>query len=597
MATELIVPPSIEAVIQHFERADRPFDEGEVKSRLIEARQALVEPSSAEHLGAWAELLAFALEPDAGRSSPWNTYFGPVSSGTDRDGRTVFAPDIAGTESEVIDHWIGRAQSLAHPILKARYSDLAWDMSRAIAKANPNPDMARLAIDAYLKSLANHLRADDPGRFRAASRALDLALMLKDLTRTDAARIALLGLHRDVMSQQGKMWWVAIDRLMDDKRVGLTDAERGELLADMESLFARYSQSTDPKGFDPHAAEAVGRRVIKQYAKLGKRNEIKRINEGIAQAFEHFASLGNPMLASWALQVAVNAYRDGGLPKESRRVRILMEEKIGQSRDDMRTIVSEQMIPKEDMEKFLEGVVTSDLGATFAQIAVSMLDRRADLEKGVQEMLEQAPLASRISQTIVAENRVAGKVGSVEDDPFGRLIRQATLNMSLSDVWLVAALERALATHEVMPGHFAAWAARGGLYDDLTLVTEGVTAWFDQDYIKALHVLVPQIERALRGILAEQGLPTTKAHPTIEGVSVAVNLGDILYSKEIAEALGPDLTLYFQTLYADPRGVNLRNDVAHGLIEAPRLGYALATRVIHTLLILGLWKEIAAARR
>jgi lysyl-tRNA synthetase class 1 len=101
----------------------------------------------------------------------------------------------------------------------------------------------------------------------------------------------------------------------------------------------------------------------------------------------------------------------------------------------------------------------------------------------------------------------------------------------------------------------------------------------------------------MRAILTKLGLPTTKPHSTIDGVSVAVNLGDILYAKETTEALGPDLTLYFQALYADPRGVNLRNDIAHGLIEAQRLGYALATRVVHTLLILGLWKEIAAARR
>src|ERR1700728_4293812 len=141
MATDLVVPPSIEAVIQQFERADRLFGEGDVKSRLIEARQGLVEPSPGESLGAWAELLAFALEPDARRSSPWNTYFGPVSSGTCSDGRAFYAPDIAGTEPEVIEHWIRRAQSLKQPILKARYSDLAWDMSRAIAKSSPDPEM------------------------------------------------------------------------------------------------------------------------------------------------------------------------------------------------------------------------------------------------------------------------------------------------------------------------------------------------------------------------------------------------------------------------------------------------------------------------
>jgi hypothetical protein len=44
-------------------------------------------------------------------------------------------------------------------------------------------------------------------------------------------------------------------------------------------------------------------------------------------------------------------------------------------------------------------------------------------------------------------------------------------------------------------------------------------------------------------------------------------MGDILNSREITEALGPDLTLHFLALYADPRGCNLRNNVAHGLIK------------------------------
>jgi lysyl-tRNA synthetase class 1 len=211
--------------------------------------------------------------------------------------------------------------------------------------------------------------------------------------------------------------------------------------------------------------------------------------------------------------------------------------------------------------------------------------------------LEQAPLAARIGQTVMAKNHIAAKVGSVEDDPFGRLVRQASQAASLSDVWLVNVLNRAIEMHGVTPGHFASWAARTGLFDDLTLLNEGVSAWFVQDYIKAVHVLVPQVEHGLRGIVSKLGLPVTKPHSTIGGVSVAINMGDILYSKEITEPLGPDLTLYFLTLYADPRGFNLRNNIAHGLMEAERIGYGVATRVIHTLLVLGLWKEIAKARR
>jgi lysyl-tRNA synthetase class 1 len=74
-------------------------------------------------------------------------------------------------------------------------------------------------------------------------------------------------------------------------------------------------------------------------------------------------------------------------------------------------------------------------------------------------------------------------------------------------------------------------------------------------------------------------------------------MGDILYSTEITEALGPDLTLFFLALYADPRGMNLRNRVAHGLIEPGFIDESLVELLIHTLLVFGMWKELAEKRR
>ena len=147
------------------------------------------------------------------------------------------------------------------------------------------------------------------------------------------------------------------------------------------------------------------------------------------------------------------------------------------------------------------------------------------------------------------------------------------------------------------PGHFVSWAARSGLFEDLTLLAEGVAAWDAQDYVKSVHVLVPQLEVALRNLAAKLGKPTTKAHPAVPGASVAINMGDMLHAPAIIEALGPDTALHLQTLYTDPRGFNLRNDLAHGLLAADRMSLSVASRVLHTLLVLGIWREFASSRR
>ena len=65
-------------------------------------------------------------------------------------------------------------------------------------------------------------------------------------------------------------------------------------------------------------------------------------------------------------------------------------------------------------------------------------------------------------------------------------------------------------------------------------------------------------------------------------------MGDIVYSEEIRDLLGPDLTLYFLALYADPRGMNLKNELAHGLLKQAAIGESLVLWLIHTLLVLGI---------
>ena len=115
--------------------------------------------------------------------------------------------------------------------------------------------------------------------------------------------------------------------------------------------------------------------------------------------------------------------------------------------------------------------------------------------------------------------------------------------------------------------------------------------------VKALHVLVPQVEHALRSIANANGQPATKAHRAIQGASVAIGMGDILGNQQVLAVLGDDLALHFQALYADPRGVSLRNELAHGLMKPSSLTYGLTCRVIHTLLVLGVWSQIAKSRK
>jgi hypothetical protein len=269
MPADLLVPAALELVIQDFDSAKRPFTELDVQQALGKARGSLQTPSDGENFGAWAEVLAFSLAGSSAQASPWGTFFVPMGSGTDKDGNTVYFPDIADADAQVIAHWIGRAKTVSHPVLKARYADLVWDLCTTIvAGTRRDPELARLAIDGYVASVSITVLPGLHERCGAALRALDLAITIRDEERKERVRAALLQVHQEALIEPNGPWWLTFDCLMNVRHVNITDEERQNLVAGVEKLVVRFGDITKPENFNPHAAQSAAKRLINYYARL-----------------------------------------------------------------------------------------------------------------------------------------------------------------------------------------------------------------------------------------------------------------------------------------------------------------------------------------
>src|SRR5207247_9517903 len=103
------------------------------------------------------------------------------------------------------------------------------------------------------------------------------------------------------------------------------------------------------------------------------------------------------------------------------------------------------------------------------------------------------------------------------------------------------------------------------------LLREGLDAYLRADYVKSVHVLVPQLEHQLRALLLVLGIPTNKQ---VRGVSVIMHMKsvtDVLQEERVSRALGENLWRYFDVFLADQRGQNLRNRIADGLVDSADL--------------------------
>ncbi len=95
--------------------------------------------------------------------------------------------------------------------------------------------------------------------------------------------------------------------------------------------------------------------------------------------------------------------------------------------------------------------------------------------------------------------------------------------------------------------------------------TSGVRAYEDGDYWTAVHVLVPQFERGIRKIGI--GL-SANVRRLVEdqGLQVAT-LGVLLEDAAVVGFLGEETSRTLDGVFTEPRGLNIRNNTAHGLLD------------------------------
>lgn len=90
-------------------------------------------------------------------------------------------------------------------------------------------------------------------------------------------------------------------------------------------------------------------------------------------------------------------------------------------------------------------------------------------------------------------------------------------------------------------------------------------AGYDHDFLTSIHLLAPQVEHLVRYWLTPHQVATTSLQPN--GTETENALGSLLSRPNAKELLGEDLHFALRALFSDPCGANLRNNIAHGLLD------------------------------
>ncbi|MFZ7129744.1 DUF4209 domain-containing protein [Avibacterium avium] len=89
---------------------------------------------------------------------------------------------------------------------------------------------------------------------------------------------------------------------------------------------------------------------------------------------------------------------------------------------------------------------------------------------------------------------------------------------------------------------------------------------FNNEFSTSIYLLAPQVENMVRQYLNKNNIQTRHIDDKT-GTDDEKGLSSLLDLNGAREALGDDLWFELKAVFADPIGVNLRNDIAHGLID------------------------------
>jgi len=542
-----------------------------------------------------AEAAAFSL-CEHGDSFP--DYYQPMMTFT--NGATI--PPLEFFSGEVLSHLENRARTTQNPILASRFADVVWDLS-----PDKNPEMARIAIDNYLKCVSIY-RTNSWGvdLSTAIKRAVQLTNMINDPQRLTRAKEVILQQMRELDADNDRRFCMDLaSAIALSGKIKLSGAEAGEVKGVLSRAATYYQEehAVDESKLGPvegpneHFVRSFHESIIELAStknlvgvdKTFHRIEIARSHE---REGDRALACKNYLASVVFYRSAEKRFSDLGLKDEKDRIRVKLAEAGLKTEENLKSIQTEAKIEFAKIEEYIKPLIANNIDETLQRIASAphFIPSLKEASRLAKEMKREHPILYLVSHTILHEGLVVGSPSTEDEILHQSIIRQLVMNIHFAGIFLTYLFDKLGKEQglnaEVLAKHFENW----GLCEqrNLVLIKKGFEEYFGNDYIASLHILIPQFEDILRNLLrkAQQPILRKAPQPISRPGFVALTLGSLLSNEMFKNKAGDDLIRYYEVALKETTGLNLRDDLAHGLMDTELMTQDITSVVIHLLLTL-----------
>ena len=496
-----------------------------------------------------------------------------------RGQRSVIPEDLSESDitflSEIVD-------DIDNPWLKARLADFVW-----IRKRPRDVRYALMAIDSY-RSIPLGTETWVSDGHECWERAIGLARMLKAGSgdRLREMEDAVIRTFETATRQDGflALWLAGL--LFDD---GLGRDKQAIIAQKLESLGREF----DDEG-DLHRAREFFKASAKWFKAAGDNPKSIEMTVAVAEGFvkEAKARIASEkpshMAAAGFYEDAIQTYRT--IPRSERpahrvderlkELQLCLTESGMKALDEMGVISTPGINLSQTIEDARDSVRGKSVSEALKALAnVYPYVKVKELRDNVIKKNQQFPLQAIFPATVMSrDGRVIARRPGMnlndtpsDNDEIGihtEMIHDHGILVGLVvQGRILPALEVLLLEHRLREVDFINLANQSPIVPPgrERLFGMALFAGYDYDFVTALHLLVPQIENMVRFHLKCAGVKTTTLDS--KGIETENGLSTLMDLPECETIFGEDLTFEIQALFCDAFGPNLRNELAHGLLD------------------------------
>ena len=464
--------------------------------------------------------------------------------------------------------------SIDHLHVKARIADIVWVRSKDFRAATA-------AIEAYLAVPIRDNTWNSHGR-DYAERAATICRMLGK------------GALEHLADLQTNLQTAFADARYPEN--GYFPLQLGEVLLRFQHTeesaqnIAQSLEDTASLAFTDHDYVAS-----RQYAELAAKwhasneNETKRweMTElqarswvGLAEA--QLVDQDNALAALTFYDHAIKLYRS--VPRAHRSEEI--EQELVRLEGEYRNaghLSSDSMVPMSttiDISDMIRDVVSDISGKPLPDALYRLANlsrpKKASIRKFAEESASKYPLSSLMASTgVLSDGRVSGKSPGAMDDYeahiWHKMLEQYSQEVLISTRGLIIpGLETFSNEHRLGVRDFVHIAQLSPVVppDRHHIIGKGLHEGYQSDFASAISILVPQLENIIRYHLSKRDVDTTTTTP--EGLIHYVGMSALVDKEHIEEIFGENFVFEFKAMFCDSQGSNLRNDLAHGILDDER---------------------------